>query len=95
MKAYYIYAVNGTSPVVFRNKLSHGKISLDYSIEYFTDTQILFGNPRFNPVLNRVILTTKIAILKNKASSQLVTLNQILSILKEQFKLESKEKEIL
>ena len=34
----------------------------------YTDIQILFGDPSLDPIFNRLLLTTRRAILKNKSS---------------------------
>ena len=56
-------------------------------IDYLTDSQILLEDPRFDPVINRIIITTKICIFKNKGKRP-PTLVQIIATLKNQFKTE-------
>ena len=59
-----------------------------FNFEYFRDSQIILGDPKIDPVVNRILLTTKIAIFKNRKQSKLPTLSQVLSMLKSQFKTE-------
>ena len=56
-------------------------------IDYLTDSQMLLGDPRFDPVINRIIITTKISLFKNKGKKP-PTLAQIIAMLKSQFKIE-------
>ena len=58
------------------------------ALQYLTNLQILFGDPKLDPILNRTILTTKITIFQNKTSNRIVTIDQIIATLKEQFKTE-------
>ena len=57
------------------------------SIEYLRDSQIILGDPKFDPVINRIILTTKVAIFKNKEKSP-PKINQIIAMLRSQFTIE-------
>ena len=57
------------------------------SIEYLRDSQIILGDPKLDPVINRIILTTKIAIFKNKEKSP-PKINQIIAMLRSQFTIE-------
>ena len=59
-----------------------------FSIEYLTDKQILLGGSTFDPVVNRIIITTKMAIFINKQKAIPPKLCQILNMLKEQFNIE-------
>ena len=56
-------------------------------INYLTDSQILLGDPSLDPVINRIIITTKASIFKNKGGNS-PKLIQILNSLKNQFKAE-------
>ena len=58
-------------------------LGFGYTIGYLTDLQILFGDPSYDPILNRIILITKIAIFKDKC--HITTVGQIVSILMKQF----------
>ena len=59
-----------------------------FNFEYFRDSQIILGDPKMDAVINRILLTTKIAIFKNREKSKPPTLSQVLSMLKSQFKIE-------
>ena len=50
-------------------------------INYLTDSQILLGDPSLDPVINRIIITTKVSIFKNKGGNP-PNLIQILNSLK-------------
>ena len=56
-------------------------------INYLTDSQILLGDPSLDPVINRIIITTKVSIFKNKGGNP-PNLIQIVNSLKKQFKTE-------
>ena len=56
--------------------------------EYLTDSQILLGEPSFDPVVNRVLITTKMIIFKNKVEMRAPRLPQVIASLKLQFKTE-------
>ena len=62
--------------------------SQGFNFEYLNDSQIILGDPRLDAVVNRILLTTKIAIFQNKEKSKPPTLFQVLSMLKSQFKIE-------
>ena len=62
--------------------------SQGFNFEYFSDSQIILDDPRLDAVVNRILLTTKIAIFQNKEKSKPPTLIQILAMLKSQFKIE-------
>ena len=57
------------------------------SIEYLRDSQIILGDPKLDPVINRIILTTKVAIFKNKEKSP-PKINQIIAMLRSQLTIE-------
>ena len=57
------------------------------SIEYLRYSQIILGDPKFDPVINRIILTTKVAIFKNKDKTP-PRIGQIISMLRSQFTIE-------
>ena len=57
------------------------------NIEYFKDSQIILGDSNLDPVINRIILTAKIAIFKNKKGNP-PKIHQILSMLRSQFNIE-------
>ena len=59
-----------------------------FNFEYFRDSQIILGDPKMDAVVNRILLTTKIAIFKNREKSKPPTLSQVLSMLRSQFKIE-------
>ena len=59
-----------------------------FNFEYFRDSQIILGDPKMDAVINRILLTTKIAIFKNREKSKPPTLCQVLSMLRSQFKIE-------
>ena len=59
-----------------------------FRFEYFRDSQIILGDPRIDAVVNRILLTTKIAIFINREQSKPPTLNQVLAMLKSQFRIE-------
>ena len=40
--------------------------SQGFYFEFVTDVQIILGDPKLDPAINRIILTDKIAIFKNK-----------------------------
>ena len=56
--------------------------------EYLTDSPILLGEPSFDPVVNRVLITTKMIIFKNKMEMRAPRLPQVIASLKLQFKTE-------
>ena len=56
--------------------------------EYLTDIQIIFGDPKFDPVINRLLVTTKMIIFKNKLDGRPPSLAQVIASLKSQFKTE-------
>ena len=58
------------------------------NLEYLTDSQILLGEPSFDPVVNRVLITTKMIIFKNKVEMRAPRLAQVIASLKLQFKTE-------
>ena len=62
--------------------------SQGFNFEYLNDSQIILGDLRLDAVVNRILLTTKIAIFQNKEKSKPPTLFQVLSMLKSQFKIE-------
>ena len=51
--------------------------SFGYNLTYLTDSQILLGDPKLDPILNRILLTTKISIFKNKCEKERVHLCQV------------------
>ena len=57
------------------------------NIEYFKDSQIILGDSNLDPVINRIILTAKIAIFKNRKRNP-PTIHQILAMLRSQFNIE-------
>ena len=61
---------------------THGR-----SIEYLRDSQIILGDPKLDLVINRIILTTKVAIFKNKDKSP-PRIGQIKTMLRSQFTIE-------
>ena len=54
--------------------------------EYLTDIQIIFGDPKFDPVINRVLVTTIMIIFKNKVGGRPHRMAQVIASLKSQFK---------
>ena len=56
-----------------------------YNINYLSDIQILLGDQKLDPILNRIILTTKTLIFKNKSKRNRVTLTQLKASLLYQF----------
>ena len=58
-----------------------------HSIEYLRDSQIILGDPKLDPVINRIILTTKVAIFKNKDKTP-PRIGQIITMLRSQFTIE-------
>ena len=56
-----------------------------YNFTYLSDSQILLGDPKFDPILNRILLTTKVIIFKNKSKKKKVTLSHIKAKLLYQF----------
>ena len=57
------------------------------SIEYLRDSQIILGDPKLDLVINRIILTTKVAIFKNKDKTP-PRIGQIITMLRSQFTIE-------
>ena len=53
--------------------------------EYLTDTQIILGEPKFDPVINRIFVTTKLIIFRNKVEGRTPRLTQVIASLKSQF----------
>ena len=53
--------------------------SQGFNFEYLNDSQIILGDPRLDAVVNRILLTTKIAIFQSKEKSKPPTLFQVLS----------------
>ena len=53
-------------------------------MEYFKDSQIILGDSNLDPVINRIILTAKIAIFENRKTNP-PRINQILAMLRSQF----------
>ena len=62
--------------------------SFGYKLDYLTDVQIIFGDPRLDPILNRIILITKSEIFRKKTRGQRVPLDTIIQKLKHQFQIE-------
>ena len=56
--------------------------------EYLKDSQILLGEPNFDPVINRILVTTKMIIFKNKVEKKTPRLAQVIASLILQFKTE-------
>ena len=56
-----------------------------YNINYLSDIQILLGDQKLDPILNRIIHTTKTLIFKNKSKRNRVTLTQLKASLLYQF----------
>ena len=56
--------------------------SLDLSSGYLTDTQILFGDKNWDPVVNRIIIPVKSIIFKNKIKSKVPTIPSIITLSK-------------
>ena len=56
--------------------------------KYLTDSQILLGEPSFDPVVNRVLITTKMIIFKNKMEMRAPRPPHVIASLKLQFKTE-------
>ena len=62
--------------------------SFGYHLEYLSDVQIILGDPKFDPIFNRIIILTKSIFFKNKSIRQRVTLNNVIKKLKNQFQVE-------
>ena len=62
--------------------------SFDYNLDYLSNAQIIFGDPSFDPIFNRIILITKVKIFKNKTKNRRVLLGAIIQTLKYQFHIE-------
>ena len=56
-------------------------------LQYLRDSQIILGDPDLDPVINRIILTVKVAIFKNKGKNP-PTLSQKTVMLRSQFRIE-------
>ena len=64
------------------------------NIEYLSDSHIFSGDPDLDPVINRIIVMTKKAILKNRGKRP-PTLSQIIALLRSQFRIEKFNEENL
>ena len=62
--------------------------SFGYNLDYLSDAQIVFGDPSFDPIFNRIILITKIEIFNSKSKNRRVLLGAIIQRLKYQFQIE-------
>ena len=56
--------------------------SLGYRLAYLTDVQILFGDPKLDPILNKIIIACKYQIFKAKAKKNTICLKKLLYYLK-------------
>ena len=62
--------------------------SLGYRLGYFTDVQILFGDKKFDPIVNKVIIASKYLIFKQKTKTSAVTFKKLLYFLKSESEIE-------
>ena len=58
------------------------------NLEYFTATQIVFSDKNWNPMINRIMICTKLAIFKNKASKEPLSIATTNASLQIQFMME-------
>ena len=57
-------------------------------LTYLTDSQILFGDRSWDPIINRIVIVVKSIIFNNKHRNKIPTLNQVIYTLKKQFEIE-------
>ena len=51
-------------------------------LTYLTDSQILFGDRSWDPIINRIVIVVKCIIFRNKNRNKIPTLNQVIYTLK-------------
>ena len=52
--------------------------SLGYRLAYLTDVQILFGDPKLDPIVNTIIIMCKYQIFKTKSKNNTIYLKRLL-----------------
>ena len=60
--------------------------SLGYRLGYLTDIQILFGDPKLDPIVNKIIIICKYQIFKTKSNNNTISLKKLLYFLKNEGK---------
>ena len=77
MKSFQFKLIHIEFFQLIRNYVIGWYNSFGYNLIYLTDSQILLGDPKLDPILNRILLTTKISIFKNKCKKERVNLCQV------------------
>ena len=60
--------------------------TLGYRLAYLTDVQILFGDPKLDPIVNKIIIVCKYQIFKTKSNNNTISLKKLLYNLKNEGK---------
>ena len=87
-KLFFIFFCECNVATSFWDEVVECYNSFGYKLEYLTDVQIILGDHKLDPILNRINLITKSEIFRRKNQGYSVPLSSIIQKLKYQFQIE-------